>query len=400
MANSPLSDEPLFYLPFESEDRGYLFACGAEHVFESALADTDTWSGLQDFIEQRRDWLFGWIAYDAKSSIENIARYPAVSSSPSELFWVVPKHVLEIRGSEFIVHKGDPKPHWAAWLTEQEKSWSPVECKADVSRQEYLEDVHALKQHIHRGDIYEVNYCMRFSALSQNILPAVLFKRLSDIAQAPMMGYASWNGTHLISGSPERFLSKTKDRIIAQPIKGTARRSSHEHLDREIAEQLRQSRKERAENTMIVDLMRNDLSRFAKRGSVEVLDWCGLHTFPTVHHLISTVACSVEESIRVTDILKSTFPMGSMTGAPKVSAMKLIQRYERFPRSLYSGSLGYITPEGDFDLNVIIRSVVYHAPSGQLTVGVGGAITDLSDPEMEYEECLLKAAAIKKALGQ
>jgi para-aminobenzoate synthetase component 1 len=281
---------------------------------------------LQDFIEQRRDWLFGWIAYDAKSSIENIARYPAVSSSPSELFWVVPKHVLEIRGSEFIVYKGDPKPHWSAWLTEQEKSWSPVECKADVSRQEYLEDVHALKQHIHRGDIYEVN--------------------------------------------------------------------------REIAEQLQLSPKERAENTMIVDLMRNDLSRFAKRGSVEVLDWCGLHTFPTVHHLISTVACSVEESIRVTDVLKSTFPMGSMTGAPKVSAMKLIQRYERFPRSLYSGSLGYITPEGDFDLNVIIRSVVYHAPSGQLTIGVGGAITDLSDPVMEYEECLLKAAAIKKALGQ
>ncbi|MFM7310945.1 MAG: anthranilate synthase component I family protein, partial [Flavobacteriales bacterium] len=283
---------------------------------------------------------------------------------------------------------------------EQSKPWQPVECHADISAEDYLQDVQSLRHHIQRGDIYEVNYCMRFSAKARNIPPPALFKRLSQMVNAPMMGYASWRGTHLICGSPERFLTKQGGVVSAHPIKGTARRSSNPEMDQQIANELRESKKERAENTMIVDLMRNDLSRFAVRGSVRVPEWCEVHTFPTVHHLISTITCEVDESTSWVDMMRCTFPMGSMTGAPKVSAMQIIQRYERQPRSLYSGTLGYLTPSGDFDLNVIIRSIVYQEHDGQLTIDVGGAITDLSDPESEYQECQLKVAAIRRALEQ
>ena len=398
MSNSISEQDSLFYLPFESEHRGHLFACGVEHVFEHDIADESSWGGLHDFRSRYSDWMFGWISYDAKSSIEQIERHTNQFQAPPEILWVVPKHLMEIRGEKIIIHKGNPEIHWKKWQTMQSESWSPIECTADVSEEEYLQDVRAIQHHIQRGDIYEVNYCMRFSAHAPGLSPPTLFKRLSMLVKAPMMGYVSWKGTHVICGSPERFLAKQGDFISAHPIKGTARRSSDPAADVQIAKALRASKKERAENTMIVDLMRNDLSRFAKRGSVRVPEWCEVHTFPTVHHLISKITCEVDQSTAWVDMLRYTFPMGSMTGAPKVSAMNIIQRYERQPRAIYSGTLGYLTPDGDFDMNVIIRSVIYQELSGQLTIGVGGAITDLSDPEAEYQECQLKVAAIMKAL--
>jgi para-aminobenzoate synthetase component 1 len=203
----------------------------------------------------------------------------------------------------------------------------------------------------------------------------------------------------LISASPERFLKKEGSRIISQPIKGTTRRGQNETEDNELKEQLKNDPKERAENVMITDLVRNDLSRFAQKGTVKVDELCGLYTVKTVHQMISTVSCQVSENVGLAKILRSTFPMGSMTGAPKVSSMQLIERYENMRRGLYSGSVGYVTPDGDFDFNVVIRSLQYNAPKKYLSAMVGGAITSGSIPEKEYEECLLKVEALRKALS-
>lgn len=259
--------------------------------------------------------------------------------------------------------------------------------------------VNALKKHIQLGDIYEINYCMTFEAFDTEMDPVQLYQTLNSISSASYSALLKMGDQYIISSSPELFLSKRGNRLLTKPIKGTARRGATDPEDRQIKEELYHNLKERNENVMIVDVSRNDLSRLATRGSVQVDKLFDIESYRQVHQMVSTVSCSLKPNTSFDDIIAATFPMASMTGAPKYRAMQLIDRYEAYNRGPYSGSLGYIKANGDFDLNVLIRSVFYDAATGYLSFTVGSAITDLCRPEDEYEECLLKAKAMMQALG-
>jgi para-aminobenzoate synthetase component I len=233
------------------------------------------------------------------------------------------------------------------------------------------------------------------------LAPHSTFKKLNELSRPPFAGYLRLYDHYLLSASPERYLQKRGNRIITQPIKGTAARDlANPQKDRELALSLEQDQKERSENIMIVDLVRNDLSKIANKGSVAVEELCKVYSFPQVHQMISTVSAEVSENLPAVEVLRSSFPMGSMTGAPKISAMKIIEQLEETKRGLYSGAVGYFTPNSDFDFNVVIRSLLYNAEAQYVSLSVGGAITAGSDPFREYEECLLKASVLQKVLLQ
>ena len=252
--------------------------------------------------------------------------------------------------------------------------------------------------HINRGDIYEANFCMEFFAKEAEINPVETYSKLNEISEPPFAVYFKNDKQYLLSASPERYLRKEEQKVISQPIKGTAKRSLNAIEDEQLKEELGVNEKERSENIMIVDLVRNDLSHTATKGSVKVEELCGLYTFKQVHQMVSTIVSEVEFTTSPIEIIKTTFPMGSMTGAPKISAMKIIEELEETKRALYSGAVGYFTPNGDFDFNVVIRSILYNSSNQYLSFSVGSAITSLSNPEMEYDECLLKAKAMFEVL--
>ncbi|RZL40790.1 MAG: anthranilate synthase component I family protein, partial [Pedobacter sp.] len=268
-----------------------------------------------------------------------------------------------------------------------------------ISKAQYIKQVNGLKEHIIRGDIYEINFCQEFFAEHAVISPVETFELLNAISPTPFAGYFKVNHQYILSATPERFLCKRGSKLISQPIKGTAKRSSVFAEDEQIKINLKNDIKEQAENVMIVDLVRHDLTKSAVKGSVKVKELFGIYTFPQVHQMISTISCELNPDIHFVDAIKSAFPMGSMTGAPKVEAMKLIEEFEASKRGVYSGSFGCITPSGDFDFNVIIRSILYNQENKYLSFQVGGAITFQSEAEKEYDECLLKASAILTVLG-
>ena len=251
--------------------------------------------------------------------------------------------------------------------------------------------------HIHRGDIYEANFCQEFYAHAEINSLETYFK-LNKISQPPFATFLKTGDKYLLSSSPERYLKKVGLEIMSQPIKGTTRRSEHLEEDADLKTILESDPKERSENIMIVDLVRNDLSKIAQKGTVNVTELCQIYSFKQVHHMISTVQAKALPTILPVDIIAATFPMGSMTGAPKISAMKIIEALEATKRGLYSGTVGYFTPEGDFDFNVVIRSILYNASKSYVSFSVGSAITSKSTPENEYEECLVKAKAMRSVL--
>lgn len=289
-------------------------------------------------------------------------------------------------------------------LKAEDLLWEPVpiqkiSLKPVVSREQYLEHVHALKRHIQLGDIYEINYCMTFEAEDADIDPLALYQALNRISQASYSALWKLNDQYIISSSPELFLSRRGDRLFSKPIKGTSRRGTNPAEDEHLKQELYYNAKERNENVMIVDVVRNDLSRLATRGSVKVDTLFDIESYRQVHQMVSTVSCSLKNNTTFEDIIGATFPMASMTGAPKYRAMQLIDHYEVYNRGPYSGALGYLKANGDFDLNVLIRSVFYDASKRYLSFTVGSAITDLCNPEDEYAECLLKAKAMMEVLG-
>lgn len=274
-----------------------------------------------------------------------------------------------------------------------------IKAKPVISKQQYLEHIAALKKHIQLGDIYEINYCMTFEATDIHIDPFILYQKLNAISEAPYSAFAKLGHQYIISSSPELFLSKKDNTLITKPIKGTAKRGATAAEDDSLKQALQTNAKERNENVMIVDVARNDLSRLAQRGSVSVDKLFDIESYPQVHQMVSTISCSLKDNTSFHDIVEATFPMASMTGAPKYRAMQLIDQYELYNRGPYSGSLGYIDAKGDFDLNVLIRSVFYDEEKRYLSFSVGSAITDLCHAEDEYEECLLKARAMMQALA-
>lgn len=274
-----------------------------------------------------------------------------------------------------------------------------ISLKPVVSREQYLDHVRALKKHIALGDIYEINYCMTFEATDVAIDPVSLYQKLNSISKASYSALLKLNQQYIISSSPELFLSKKGNTLITKPIKGTARRGKTPVEDELLKQELYANVKERNENVMIVDVARNDLSRLAARGTVQVDKLFDIESYEQVHQMVSTVSCDLKDNTSFRNIIDATFPMASMTGAPKYRAMQLIDQYEAYNRGPYSGALGYIKANGDFDLNVLIRSVFYDAEKRYLSFTVGSAITDMCTPEDEYAECMLKAKAMMEALG-
>ncbi|MBA3705776.1 MAG: anthranilate synthase component I family protein [Bacteroidetes bacterium] len=365
---------------------------------------------LQQFINENKNWIFGYLTYDLKNEVENLNSRNTGGIALPALHFFVPQVVLQINNSSASIFYDDAlvtktvaeeiyelifrKPEMLIPITIGTQSNSII--KPRINKQEYIDSVNQLKQHIRLGDIYEINFCQEFFAENIILDTVNVYEKLNEISRAPFTAYCKFGSNYLLCASPERFIQKQGNKLISQPIKGTIRRAAAKAEDEKLKNELQNSKKERSENIMIVDLVRNDLSRIAKRGNVNEL--FGVYSFKQVHQLISTVTCEVKENISFTDIIKSTFPMGSMTGAPKVSAMKLIDQYESSKRGLYSGAVGYITPTGDFDFNVVIRSILYDASNNYLSFMVGSAIIDKSDAELEYEECLLKAKALFEVL--
>ncbi len=358
---------------------------------------------LAAFREANPGWAFGYFSYDLKNEVENLTSDNTDNLKFPELYFFVPEHVILIgKGSiEVLSAESDKVLVEINQQTIVERSSvKDIKIRSRFSKAEYIETVKTIQQHIVRGDIYETNFCQEFYAEGATVDPLSLFKHLHQISPAPFSCFFKLNDHYIISASPERFLAKRGEQLISQPIKGTAKRSADAAEDEQLKQNLKNQPKEQQENVMIVDLVRNDLTRSAVPGSVKVEELFGVYSFEQVHQMISTVTCLKADDVSDVEAIRNTFPMGSMTGAPKVSAMQLMEKYERTKRGVYSGAVGYFSPNGDFDFNVIIRTILYNASNKYLSFQVGSAITHSADAEQEYEECLLKAKAILQILGQ
>lgn len=357
---------------------------------------------LDNFRLDNPGWVLGYLTYDLKNEIEDVtSNNPDLLQFPA-MYFFAPEHLIIIRESEAEVISADADQLLSdidAQVIQDAISPVSLDLRSRFSRSEYIEAVEAIQQHIVRGDIYETNFCQEFYADNIIIDPLSVFEHLTQISPSPFGCYVKVNDKYIISASPERFLAKRDGQLISQPIKGTAKRSANKAEDEALKKSLKEHPKEQQENVMIVDLVRNDLTRSAKPGTVKVEELFGIYSFEQVHQMISTIVCEKDDSLTDVQVIKNTFPMGSMTGAPKVSAMRLMEKYERTKRGIYSGAVGYFSPDGDFDLNVVIRTILYNSTTPYLSFQVGSAITHSAIAANEYEECLLKAKAILEVLG-
>jgi para-aminobenzoate synthetase component I len=362
---------------------------------------------LKEYQTITKDYIFGYISYDVKNDTEQLSSDNFDGLDFADLFFFQPQKIIFIKGNTIEFHylqmvddqiESDFIKIQQSYNPEIKHSNTDIKIKLRINKKEYQEKVTAILQHIHKGDIYEANFCQEFYAENAEISPLKVYQDLNNISEPPFAVFFKINHHYLLSASPERYIRKKGTKIISQPIKGTAKRLISSIDDEKIASDLARDPKERSENVMIVDLVRNDLSKTAKKGSVVVEELCKVYSFKQVHQMISTVVSEIEENTHPVEVIKSTFPMGSMTGAPKVSAMKIIEKYEATKRGLYSGAVGYFTPEGNFDFNVVIRSILYNQEKKYVSYSVGSAITAKSNPEKEYEECLLKAKAMNFVL--
>jgi para-aminobenzoate synthetase component 1 len=277
---------------------------------------------------------------------------------------------------------------------------TPIKTTASISKEQYLLTIQALLNHIQKGDCYEINFCQEFHATTVQLDPVSVYTQLTALSPTPFACYYKEENAHLLCASPERWLKKQGEMILSQPIKGTLKRDTNNlENDTLLKNELYQSSKDRSENVMVVDLVRNDFSRVCIPGTVKVEELFGIYSFPQVHQMISTVSGQLMENISMETLLATGFPMGSMTGAPKKKVMELIGLYEPMQRGIFSGAVGYINPQKDFDFNVVIRSLLYDTKNKYLSYSVGSGITIYSNPEQEYQECLLKAKAMETILG-
>lgn len=389
--------------------KAYSFLIGYDHL-DSLLLETASEAEKAAFLHKHKDtFVFTVLSYDLKNKFEVSLH----SKNPNYVqadgsYWIVFKNVIaadsnkvqlksdELAADDFLkslLQTPVVSPEWNSG------TWVDFKFKHRTEKATYLADVKAIQEAIRCGSVYELNYCQEFYAENVQLDMRQLYNKMKAVNPAPFSVCLQWEGKCMLGASPERFLAKRGSKLIAQPIKGTRRRLADEVADKLQREALQHDIKERAENVMIVDLMRNDLARCCQTGTVKVEELFGIYSFATVHQMISTVVGTLREGIRLDEILQNTFPMGSMTGTPKVESMKLIEQFEKVRRAWFSGSIGYIAPNGDFDLNVVIRTLIYNSKTGYLSLQTGGAITIDSVPEQEYEESLLKAEAWVKLLS-
>lgn len=373
-----------------------LIAAGATHVLYS---DSEgAFENLKSFYAAHPGWLFGILGYDLKNGIEALQSGNPDQLGFPQLCFFQPEYLIVSENDVLRVEVGPAnlleEINTQNLQNNEQSTSAEVNIQAMMDREIYIHKIQELKQHISRGDVYEITFCQEFFARQARINPAETYARLNFNSPTPFAAYLKLKDKYLLCASPERFLRKKGQQLISQPIKGTAKRGKDAATDVVIKAQLAADLKEQTENVMIVDLVRNDLTRSATPASVKVEEQFGIYSFAQVHQMISTISCELHPDVHFIDAIKNTFPMGSMTGAPKVSAMELIEKYEESTRGAYSGATGYISPEGDFDFNVVIRSMLYASDKAYLSFQVGSAITAACIPEKEYEECMLKASAI------
>lgn len=384
----------------------------AVEAFTSIKTDyIDAFSKLSEYYHTIKDWLFGYLSYDVKNDTEKLSSHNADGLEFADLFFFQPKKLFLLKGNSLEIQylrmvDDEIESDFKEIVESHKVLMSKVESrglgagiKQRISKEKYFEKVANVLEHIQKGDIYEANFCMEFYAENAQINPLETYQRLNQISEPPFSVYFKNLNQYVLCSSPERYLRNQNNKIISQPIKGTSKRFQDSALDNQSKTELAVNPKERSENIMIVDLVRNDLSRTAEKSSVKVEELCGVYSFKQVHHLISTVTSIKNNENTVIEVIKNSFPMGSMTGAPKISAMQIIENQEETKRGVYSGSIGYFDPNGNFDFNVVIRSILYNSNNRYLSFSVGSAITAKCKPEQEYNECLLKAKAMKEVLN-
>jgi para-aminobenzoate synthetase component 1 len=382
-------------------DKSYDCIAGCGVIRSVTSGEKSNLSSLDQFKSENNDWIFGHVSYELKNEIESLSSnnkdgigFPDFYFFVPELIFILSKETVKI-GIYGNIDSTRIFQEIISIIPDKNVIEKPV-LKSSFSKEEYLKTIEKLQQHILRGDCYEICFCQEFFAENIEVDPVNVFKRLNEISPNPFAAFYKLGEKYLLCASPERFLKKTGNCIISQPIKGTSKRSD-KNIEAEKSF-LQKDEKERAENIMIVDLVRNDLSKICTEGSVSVKEFLKIYSFPHVHQMISTIQGKLREDVSFGKILSATFPMGSMTGAPKKRVMELIEKYEKTKRGLFSGTVGYINPEGDFDFNVVIRSILYNEKKRYLSIQAGSAITWKSIAEKEYEECNLKMEAMVNAL--
>lgn len=390
---------------YPSAEHSYECLLGAGERSRLRASAGNAFAQLKEFSLSANDWLFGHFSFDLKSETEQVPSLLPDQIQFPDLFFFVPEIVVILLTDKIEI---------GLFGNNQEDVWNEIQqtsineklypapaaqIEPRISKEKYLLTIQRLQEHIIRGDCYEINFCQEFFAEDLHLDPLVLYRALNQISPAPFSAFYSVDQRYLLCASPERYLKRTADLIISQPIKGTAARDlSDARQDALLKAELAESEKDRAENVMVVDLVRNDLSRICETDSVQVAELFGVYSFPQVHQMISTIQGRPLKSLHWTEMIAKTFPMGSMTGAPKKRVLELIEQYEVTRRGLFSGALGYVKPNQDFDFNVVIRSLLYAAPDRYLAYFAGSGITVNSEPEKEYEECLLKVAAFEKII--
>jgi para-aminobenzoate synthetase component 1 len=359
------------------------------------------------FIQKHNgEWIFAHFNYEYHSITQpntkaNLTGFPLA-------YLYTPAIVIELTGNQVTIQSDTENPltlfdqirGFKVPVAEVKNTKSSTSIIPFISKATYLEAIQKILALIRRGDFYEINYCQAFEVEHLSAHPVEVYSNLMEVSPTPFACFYKNNNDYLLCASPERYLQKKGNQLISQPIKGTIKRNLHNDADDKLQiERLQNSSKDKSENVMVVDLVRNDLSRICEKGSVQVSELFGIYSFPQVHQMISTVTGTLSSNTIFSEILEASFPMGSMTGAPKKSVMETIDALEPTKRGLYSGTVGYFNPAGDFDFNVVIRSIFFNSDTKKASYAVGGGITIYSDPEKEYEECLLKAAAIKKVLS-
>lgn len=400
------SKENVILLDSNSKKNDYEFIFSYGKISELKSFDNSL-DKLDNYIQEVDDWIFGFISYDLKEEIEGFKSKNLKYFDVPNLSFFQPSTVWIFDGVELKALYFDEKELFDVWneinkihiSCNSNKSNPNVELKGRLSKVEYIKKIKNIKKRIKMGDTYELNFCFDFFNDNTKIDPENTFKKLNKLTESPMSVYYKDQHLYMLSSSPERFIKRNKKTIISQPIKGTKKRGKNIDEDVFMINSLKNSIKEKSENHMIVDLVRNDFSRIAKKGSVKVTELSKINTYKNIHQMVSTIEAQIENDMFFSTILKSTFPMGSMTGAPKIKTMKIIDELEETSRGIYSGAIGYIDPDKNFDFNVVIRTIIYDDKLSKISVNVGSGITFKSDPEDEYEECLTKIDALKKSLS-
>ena len=354
---------------------------GAKTLWSSTIKNPKLFDELDAFISNNKnEYIICFYSYDLKNNIEDLSSNNRDNIKFPDIFCFVPDEIY----NDYLFEK-------------EKKINQEIIFQSDISKEEYLENIFKIKEHIQKGDFYEANYCYQWISKVDHLNSKLIFENLMDLTNPPYGLYADLEKHYVISASPELFIKKRGDKLYSSPIKGTQKRDLDPIKDQLLKKQLKESLKDQAENNMIVDLVRNDLSKIALKSTVKMEELREVYTFKNIHQMISTISCDISENEKISNIIKATFPMGSMTGAPKIKVMQIMENYEISKRGLYSGSFGIIYPNGDFDFNVIIRTLIYNKANHLLSFHVGGAITIDSNPNLEYEETLIKAEALFKA---